>query len=76
CRDLRFGGCSTQLQAGLGKSVSTHVLEMKGYMDQLHALEKSYDNDMAINLINRSLSKDFGDFVRNFNMHCVGEDSD
>nr|GFA65987.1 zinc finger, CCHC-type [Tanacetum cinerariifolium] len=57
----------------LGKSVSAHVLEIKGYMDQLHALGKSYDNDMAINLINRSLNKDFGDFVRNFNMHCVGK---
>nr|GFA45276.1 hypothetical protein [Tanacetum cinerariifolium] len=56
-----------------GKSVSAHVLEMKGYMDQLHALGKSYDNDMAINLINMSLNKDFGDFVRNFNMHCVGK---
>nr|GFC68477.1 hypothetical protein [Tanacetum cinerariifolium] len=55
----------------LGKSVSAHVLEMKGYMDQLHALGKSYDNDMAINLINMSLNKYFGDFVRNFNMHCV-----
>nr|GFC84225.1 hypothetical protein [Tanacetum cinerariifolium] len=55
------------------KSVSAHVLEMKGYMDQLHALGKSYDNDMAINLINRSLNKDFGDIVRNFNMHCVGK---
>ncbi|GJT89628.1 retrotransposon protein, putative, ty1-copia subclass [Tanacetum coccineum] len=37
---------------------------MKGYMDQLQALGKPYDNDMAINLINRSLNKDFGDFVR------------
>nr|GFA29802.1 hypothetical protein [Tanacetum cinerariifolium] len=55
----------------LGKSVSAHVFEMKGYMDQLHVLGKSYENDMAIKLINRSLSKDFGDFVRNFNMHCV-----
>ncbi|GKG21983.1 hypothetical protein Tco_0384578, partial [Tanacetum coccineum] len=27
---------------------------------------------MAVNLINRSLNKDFGDFVRNFNMHCMG----
>nr|GFC40302.1 hypothetical protein [Tanacetum cinerariifolium] len=56
-----------------GKFVSAHVLEMKGYMDQLHALGKSYDNDMAINLINKSLNKDFGDFVRNFSMHCVGK---
>nr|GFB94095.1 hypothetical protein [Tanacetum cinerariifolium] len=63
----------TGLQAGLGKSVSAHVLEMKGYMDQLHAFGKSYDNDIAINLINIFLNKDFGDFVRNFNMHCVGK---
>ncbi|GJQ98268.1 retrotransposon protein, putative, ty1-copia subclass [Tanacetum coccineum] len=57
----------------LGKPVSEHVLEMKGLMDQLHTLGKPYDNDMAVNLINRSLNKDFGDFVRNFNMHCVGK---
>ncbi|GJX04143.1 hypothetical protein Tco_0190059 [Tanacetum coccineum] len=56
-----------------GKPVSEHVLEMKGLMDQLHTLGKPYDNDMAVNLINRSLNKDFGDFVRNFNMHCVGK---
>nr|GFA44591.1 retrotransposon protein, putative, Ty1-copia subclass [Tanacetum cinerariifolium] len=42
-------------------------------MDQLHTLGKPYDNDMAVNLINRSLNKHFGDFVRNFNMHCVGK---
>ncbi|GJV84472.1 putative RNA-directed DNA polymerase [Tanacetum coccineum] len=57
----------------LGKSVSAHVLEMKGNMDQLQALGKPYDNDMAINLINRSLNKDFVDFVINFNMHYVGK---
>ncbi|GKC37563.1 retrotransposon protein, putative, ty1-copia subclass [Tanacetum coccineum] len=56
-----------------GKSVSAHVLEMKGYMNQLQALGKPYDNDMVINLINRSLNKDFADFVRNFNIHCVGK---
>nr|GFB82266.1 hypothetical protein [Tanacetum cinerariifolium] len=56
-----------------GKPVSENVLEMKGLMDQLHTLGKPYDNDMAVNLINRSLNKDFGDFLRNFNMHCVGK---
>ncbi|GJY04173.1 retrotransposon protein, putative, ty1-copia subclass, partial [Tanacetum coccineum] len=40
-----------------GKSVSAHVLEMKGYMDQLQALGKPYDNDMAINLINSPLTR-------------------
>ncbi|GJU26907.1 hypothetical protein Tco_1165528 [Tanacetum coccineum] len=33
-----------------GKSVSEHVLEMKGLMDQLHTLGKPYDNDMAVEL--------------------------
>nr|GFB87194.1 hypothetical protein [Tanacetum cinerariifolium] len=55
------------------KPVSEHVLEMKGLMDQLHTLGKPNVNDMSVNLINRSLNKDFGDFVRNFNMHCVGK---
>nr|GFB81676.1 hypothetical protein [Tanacetum cinerariifolium] len=60
-------------KTGPGKPISEHVLEMKGLIDQLHTLGKPYDNDMAVNLINRSLNKDFGDFVRNFNMHCVGK---
>ncbi|GJT56220.1 hypothetical protein Tco_0991274, partial [Tanacetum coccineum] len=54
-------------------AVEINDLEMKGLMDQLHILGKPYGNDMAVNLINRSLNKDFGDFVRNFNMHCVGK---
>ena len=58
---------------GDGEPVSDHVLKMKSFMDQLQALGKPYDNDMAINLINRSLNKEFNGFVRNFNMHCVGK---
>nr|GFA73721.1 SART-1 family protein DOT2 [Tanacetum cinerariifolium] len=49
------------------------AVEIYDLVDQLHALGKSYDNGMAINLINRSLNKDFSDFVRNFNMHYVGK---
>ncbi|GJW18460.1 putative RNA-directed DNA polymerase [Tanacetum coccineum] len=55
-----------------GKSVSAHVLEMKGYMDQLQALGKPYDNDMAINLINRSLNKDLGILLEKLQYDCVG----
>lgn len=58
---------------GDGEPVSAHVLKMKSFMDQLQTLKKPYDNDMAVNLINRSLNKDFNRFVRNFNMHCVGK---
>ncbi|GJU32368.1 hypothetical protein Tco_1175957 [Tanacetum coccineum] len=60
--DLRSGSTFYKVANGQGKSVSEHVLEMKGLMDQLHTLGKPYDNDMAVNLINRSLNKDFGDF--------------
>jgi hypothetical protein len=49
------------------------VLKIKSFMDQLKTLDKPYDNDMAVNLINRSLNKEFSGFVRNFNMHCVGK---
>lgn len=58
---------------GDGEPVSAHVLKMKSFMDQLQTLGKPYDNDMAVNLINRSLNKEFSGFVRNFNMHCVGK---
>ena len=42
-------------------------------LDQLYVLGKPYDDAMSINLINRSLNKDFSDFVRNWNMHCEGK---
>ena len=56
------------------KPVSAHVLEMKGYLDQLDALGCGYVQDVQVGLINRSLNEElFGDFVRNFNMHCMGK---
>ncbi|GJX11908.1 hypothetical protein Tco_0201767 [Tanacetum coccineum] len=72
--DLRSGNTQHSAHRPPVKSVSEHVLEMQGLTwTKLHTLGKPYDNDMAVNLINRSLNKDFGDFVRNFNMHCVGK---
>ena len=56
-----------------GQSVSEHYLHMKDLMDKLHLLGNPTENDMAINLINRSLNNDFNGFVRNYNMHCVGK---
>nr|GFC46675.1 hypothetical protein [Tanacetum cinerariifolium] len=50
-----------------GKTISEHVLEMKGLMDQLHTLGKPYDNDMAVNLISRDLKKK-GNYLMGFNI--------
>ncbi|GJZ82559.1 retrotransposon protein, putative, ty1-copia subclass [Tanacetum coccineum] len=53
------------------------VLEMKGFMDQLQALGKPYDNDMAINLINSAISVngvfeiDMNDNVSKYNNNSI-----
>ena len=41
------------------KSVGAHDLEMKSYMDPLEQINYHY--------------KEFGSFVRNFDMHCTGK---
>nr|GFC72196.1 zinc finger, CCHC-type [Tanacetum cinerariifolium] len=48
-----------------GQSVSSHVLKMKGYINNLERL--------AVSLILVSLNKDFDSFVQNYNMHCMGK---
>nr|GFC73711.1 zinc finger, CCHC-type [Tanacetum cinerariifolium] len=48
-----------------GQSVSSHVLKMKGYIDNLERL--------AVSLILVSLNKDFDSFMQNYNMHSMGK---
>ncbi|GJR28223.1 zinc finger, CCHC-type containing protein [Tanacetum coccineum] len=52
-----------------GQSVSSHVLKMKGYIDNLEQL----GDNLAVSLILVSLNKDFASFVQNFNMHGMGK---
>nr|GEW55371.1 auxin-responsive protein SAUR64-like [Tanacetum cinerariifolium] len=74
CDSILMNYLVNVLERGLSDDLEKVLLAfIVGYMDQLHAFGKSYDNDMAINLINRSLNKDFGDFVRNINRHCMGK---
>ncbi|GKA72461.1 zinc finger, CCHC-type containing protein [Tanacetum coccineum] len=56
-----------------GQSVSSHVLKMKGYIDNLEQLGKPVDQNLAVSLILVSLNKDFASFVQNFNMHGMGK---
>ncbi|GKD92162.1 hypothetical protein Tco_1371999, partial [Tanacetum coccineum] len=37
------------------------------------ALQRQFELYFPQAMLNESLNKDFGDFVRNFNMHCVGK---
>ncbi|GKA53117.1 retrotransposon protein, putative, ty1-copia subclass, partial [Tanacetum coccineum] len=52
-----------------GQSVSSHVLKMKGYIDNLERLGQPVGQNLTVSLILVSLNKDFASFVQNFNMH-------
>ncbi|GJT01759.1 zinc finger, CCHC-type containing protein [Tanacetum coccineum] len=56
-----------------GQSVSSHVLKMKGYIDNLERLGQPVGQNLAVSLILVSLNKDFASFVQNFNMHGMGK---
>ncbi|GKD12403.1 retrovirus-related pol polyprotein from transposon TNT 1-94, partial [Tanacetum coccineum] len=52
-----------------GKLVSSYVLKMKGYMEQLERLSYVLPQDLSVGLIMNGLTSDFAGFVRNYNMH-------
>ncbi|GJS55785.1 zinc finger, CCHC-type containing protein [Tanacetum coccineum] len=56
-----------------GQSVSSHVLKMKGYIDNLERLGQPVGQNIAVSLILVSLNKDFNSFVHNYNMHGMGK---
>ncbi|GKF89783.1 hypothetical protein Tco_0263746, partial [Tanacetum coccineum] len=47
-----------------GKPVVAHVLQMKGYVDQLERLGYMLPQDLIVGLILNGLTKDFVGFVR------------
>nr|GEU87808.1 zinc finger, CCHC-type [Tanacetum cinerariifolium] len=56
-----------------GQSVSSHVLKMKGYIDNLERLDQPVGQNLAVSLILVSLNKDFDSFMQNYNMHGMGK---
>nr|GEX29968.1 zinc finger, CCHC-type [Tanacetum cinerariifolium] len=56
-----------------GQSVSSHVLKMKGYIDNLERLGQPVGQNLAVSLILVFLNKDFDSFVQNNNMHGMGK---
>nr|GEV29527.1 hypothetical protein [Tanacetum cinerariifolium] len=56
-----------------GQSVSSHVLKIKGYIDNLERLDQPVGKNLAVSLILVSLNKDIESFVQNYNMHGIGK---
>ncbi|GJY21831.1 retrotransposon protein, putative, ty1-copia subclass, partial [Tanacetum coccineum] len=55
-----------------GQSVSSYVLRMKGYIDNLERLGHPVTLGLAVSLILIGLRKEFDGFVQNYNMHSLG----
>ncbi|GJU18172.1 retrotransposon protein, putative, ty1-copia subclass [Tanacetum coccineum] len=56
-----------------GQSVSSYVLKMKAYLDQMERLVYPMPLVLGVNLILTSLSKDYDQFMQNYNMHDMGK---
>ncbi|GJY58036.1 zinc finger, CCHC-type containing protein [Tanacetum coccineum] len=56
-----------------GQSVSSYVLKMKGYIDNLKCLGHPVTLGLGVSLILIGLRKEFDGFVQNYNMHSLGK---
>ncbi|GKA46169.1 zinc finger, CCHC-type containing protein [Tanacetum coccineum] len=56
-----------------GQSVSSYVLKMKSYIDQLKCLGHPVTLNLGVSLILVGLSKEYDSFVHNYNMHNMGK---
>ncbi|GJW49563.1 retrotransposon protein, putative, ty1-copia subclass [Tanacetum coccineum] len=56
-----------------GQSVSSYVLKMKSYIDNLERLGHPVSLNLRVSLILISLRKEFDSFVQNYNMHGMGK---
>ncbi|GKD16013.1 hypothetical protein Tco_1205171, partial [Tanacetum coccineum] len=56
-----------------GKSVSSYVLKMKGYVEQLERLGYVLPQELSVGIILNGLTSDFAIFVKNYNMHNMGK---
>ncbi|GJS90792.1 zinc finger, CCHC-type containing protein [Tanacetum coccineum] len=56
-----------------GQSVSSYVLKMKSYIDNLECLGHAMTQNLSVSLILVSLRKEYEGFVQNYNMHSMGK---
>nr|GEX27687.1 hypothetical protein [Tanacetum cinerariifolium] len=56
-----------------GQSVSSYVLKMKGFIDNLERLGHTVTLGLGVSLILIGLRKEFDGFVQNYDMHSMGK---
>ncbi|GKE68642.1 hypothetical protein Tco_1526714 [Tanacetum coccineum] len=56
-----------------GQSISTYMLKMKAYLDQMERPGYLMPLVFGVNLILTSLSKEYDQFMQNYNMHGMGK---
>ncbi|GJW27931.1 zinc finger, CCHC-type containing protein [Tanacetum coccineum] len=56
-----------------GQSVSSYVLKIKSYIDNLERLGHAMTQNLSVSLILVSLRKEYDGFVQNYNMHSMGK---
>ncbi|GJT36267.1 zinc finger, CCHC-type containing protein, partial [Tanacetum coccineum] len=56
-----------------GQSVSSYVMKMKGYINNLERLGHPVSLSLAVSLILIGLHKEFDGFMQNYNMHSLGK---
>nr|GFC27268.1 zinc finger, CCHC-type [Tanacetum cinerariifolium] len=56
-----------------GQSVSSYVLKMKGYIDNLESLGHPVTLGLGVSQILSGLRKEYDGFVQNYNMHSMGK---
>nr|GFA05637.1 hypothetical protein [Tanacetum cinerariifolium] len=55
------------------QSVSSYILKIKGYIDNLERLGHPVRLSLGVSLILIDLRKEYDDFVQNYNMHILGK---
>ncbi|GJR23029.1 zinc finger, CCHC-type containing protein [Tanacetum coccineum] len=56
-----------------GRFVSSYVLKMKSYIENLEHLGHAMTQNLSVSLILVSLRKEYDSFVQNYNMHSMGK---
>ncbi|GKD19887.1 retrotransposon protein, putative, ty1-copia subclass [Tanacetum coccineum] len=56
-----------------GQYVSSYLLKMKSYIDNLERLGHAMTRNLSVSLILVSLRKEYNGFVQNYNMHSMGK---
>nr|GEX00307.1 zinc finger, CCHC-type [Tanacetum cinerariifolium] len=54
-----------------GQSISSYVLKMKSYIDNLERLSHAMTQNLSVSLILVSLRKEYDGFMQNYNMHSM-----